>query len=114
MTTPSQGTFPGLLTFLADGSVIALESPSPFQSSMHGTWVENDGGGVAFTFGALFGSEEGKNTGRSKVFGRLQFDPRTASCSGPFKVEVFDAGGQVTFSDRGTLQLTRIEVEPLE
>ena len=36
VTTPHQGSFPALLTFTADGSVIGTESPNPFESSGHG------------------------------------------------------------------------------
>jgi hypothetical protein len=114
VTTPNQGTFPALLTFIADGSVIGAESPNPFESSAHGSWVRNDQGEVAYTFVALFGSQEGKNTGKLKVVGTLQFDADTANWRGPFKIDVFDTSGQVTFADRGTVNLTHITVEPLD
>jgi hypothetical protein len=114
VTTPNQGTFPALLTFIADGSVIGAESPNPFESSAHGSWVRNDQGEVGYTFLALFGSQEGKNTGKLKVVGTLQFDAGTANWSGPFKIDVFDASGQVIAADRGTVSLMRIAVEPLD
>lgn len=114
ISTPDQGTFPALLTFSADGSVIADESPLPFETSGHGNWVMGDDGEVAFTFIALLGSQEGKNSGKIKVVGELQFDVETAGLKGRFKVEVFDTSGQVTFTDRGTHALTRIEIEALD
>jgi hypothetical protein len=113
-TTPDQGTRPGLLTFTADGSVIGVEAPMPFETSGHGNWVMSDDGEVAYTFMALVGSQEGKNTGKIKVVGTLRLDAGTASWRGPFKVELFDASGQVNFTDRGTFSLTRIAVEPLD
>lgn len=114
ITTPDQGTFPALLTFSADGSVIADESPLPFETSGHGNWAMGDDGEVAFTFIALMGSQEGRNTGNIKVVGALQFDGEMAGWKGRFKVEVFDADGQVTFTDRGTHTLTRIPIESLD
>ena len=113
ITTPTQGG-PGLLTFTADGSIIGDESPSPFESTAHGTWVSRGPQDVAYTLVALMGSQEGKNTGKLKVVGTLQFDAGAASWRGPFKIDVFDASGQVTFADRGTFSLTRIAVEPLD
>jgi hypothetical protein len=116
VTTPNQGTFPALLTFTADGSVIGAESPNPFESSAHGSWVRSDQGEVAYTFVALFGSQEGKNTGKLKVVGTLHFDDDgdKARWRGPFKIDVFDASGQVIFTDQGTFSLTRIAVESLD
>jgi hypothetical protein len=112
-STASQGTFPALLTFTDEGSVIADESPSPFESTGHGTWVRSGNREVAYTFVALFGGQEGKNTGKLKVVGTLQFDAGKQRWDGPFKIEVFDASGQVIFTDRGTVRLTRVAVESL-
>ena len=114
VTTATQGTFPALLTFTADGSVIAAEPPGPFESSGHGTWAGRDDGAVAYTFVALFGDQSGKSAGKLKVIGTLQFDAPTASWLGPFRIDVFDASGQVTSADRGTFRLARIAVEPLD
>ena len=111
VTTPSQGTFPALLTFTADGSVLEDESPLPFESSGHGSWVSKGHDQVAYTFIALFGGDQGQNTGRFKVVGTLQFDGRKGGWSGPFKITGFDANGQEDFSDSGTSKLTRIQVE---
>ncbi len=114
VTTPSQGTFPALLTFIGDGSVISDESPNPFESSGHGSWVNRNHGEVAYTFVALFGSEQGVNTGKLKVIGTLQYDSGANGWHGPFQIDIFDASGQVVFTDRGTFSLTRIAVEPLQ
>lgn len=113
-STPTQGAFPVLITFTTDGSVITDESPLPFESSGHGSWVSNTDGEVMYTFLALFGGEDGKNTGKIKVVGTLAFDADTETWSGPFKVEVFDASEQVVFSDLGSFSLTRIQVETLD
>ena len=91
---PGQDHFPGLLTFNSDGTLIASESPSPFESTGHGSWQMSAEGTVAYTFVALFGNAEGKNTGR-------------------LKIEIVDNLGQVTFAERGAFTLIRIGVEPL-
>ena len=114
VTTPSQGTFPALLTFTSDGTVAGAESPGPFESSGHGSWVSRDNGEVAYTFLSLFGSSESKNTGKLKVIGTLQQDGSSSTWHGPFKIEGYDANGGVTFNDRGTFTLTRIEIELLD
>ena len=36
VTMPGQAAFPGLLTFSSDGTLMATESPSPFESTGHG------------------------------------------------------------------------------
>jgi hypothetical protein len=114
ITTLNQGTFPALMTFTSDGSVIAAESPIQFESSGHGNWNNKTSGDVAYTFTALYGSEEGKNTGKLKVVGTLNMDSGKDSWSGPFKIDVFDASGQVIFTDNGTVNLTRIAVETIQ
>ena len=113
ITTPAQGTFPALMTFTADGIVIADESPTEFESAGHGNWKQNDSGEIAYTFVSLYGSEEAANTGKLKVIGTLNPDSGKDSWSGPFQIDVYDASGQVVFSDNGTVNLIRIEVEAL-
>jgi len=115
VTTEVQGsTFPALLTFSRDGGMIADEPPSPFETSGHGNWVSAGRQEVAYTFVSLIGSAEGPLSAKLKVVGTLQYDAGNDSWSGPFKIDVFDAGGQVIFTDHGTFSLTRIAVEPLD
>lgn len=113
-TTPHQGSFPGLFTFTSDGAVIGTESPGPFESPSHGNW-ERRGRDVAYTFLGLFGTAAGAghNAGSLKVVGTLHFDAHSGGWSGPFRIQVFTPAGAVAFSDEGTLQLTRIEIESL-
>jgi hypothetical protein len=112
--SPNQGAFPALVTFTSDGSLIASESPNPFEGTGHGSWLSRGDGEVGYTFVALFGSQEGKNTGKLKVVGTLQLDGGTDSWHGPWKIDVFDESGQVRFTDGGRLKLTRIIVEALD
>ena len=106
-----QTAFPGLLTFNSDGTVMATEPPSAFESTGHGSWQMTAEGTVAYTFVALFGSAEGKNTGRLKVVGTLHNNSTQEGWSGPFKVEMVDHTGQITFAERGAFTLTQIAVE---
>jgi len=93
---------------------MAAEYTLPFEGSGHGSWTTKSSGEVAYTFIALFGSEEGKNTGKLKVVGTLQSDSGKDGWSGPFKIDVFDPNGQVIVTDQGTVSLTRIAVEALQ
>jgi hypothetical protein len=115
VSTPNQGSFPALITFIRDGGLIATESPGPFESPAHGNWLRR-GRDVAFTFLVLFGTPAGAghNSGSAKVVGTLHFDARGDGWSGPFRIQVFDAAGHVLFSDEGTIRLTRIEIEALD
>ncbi|HEU5099432.1 MAG TPA: hypothetical protein VFU22_10455 [Roseiflexaceae bacterium] len=115
VTTVGQGTtFPALLTFNDDGSMLADEPPSPFETSGHGNWLSTGRRAAAFTFISLVGSAEGPLSAKYKVVGALHFDSSSDSWSGPFKIDVADPSGQVVFSDHGTFSLTRIAVERLE
>jgi hypothetical protein len=115
VTTVGQGTtFPALLTFGDDGTMIADEPPSPFETSGHGNWISTGRREVAYTFVALIGSAEGPLSAKLKVVGTLELDADKGTWSGPFKIDVFDPNGNVILSDHGTFSLTRIEVERLD
>jgi hypothetical protein len=114
VSSPSQGTFPALVTFTSDGSVIASESPLPFEGSGHGNWLSRGDGEVGYTFVALFGSQEGNNTGKLKVVGTLRLDAEEEGWHGPWKIDANDESGQERFADRGRLTLRRIRVEELD
>ena len=114
VTTEIQGaTFPALLTFTSDGSVITDEPPSPFETSGHGNWIKTGPGQVAYTFMTLVGSAEGPLSAKYKVVGTLKLGSDKESWSGPFKIDILDPNGQMIFTDHGTFSLTRIAVEPL-
>lgn len=90
------------------------EPPSPFETSGHGNWISTGRRDVAYTFVALIGSAEGPLSVKLKVVGTLRFDSAKDTWNGPFKIDGFDPGGNVIFSDRGTFSLTRIAVERLD
>jgi len=115
VTTKTQNTqFPSLLTFTADGAVLADEPPLPGETTGHGNWVRRSHGEVGFTFVALLADPNGVYTGKLKVSGTLRRDAGKDTWSGPFKITIFDASNQVVLVDTGTFKATRIEVEPLD
>jgi hypothetical protein len=114
VSTPIQGSFPGMIMFSRDGGLIGTESPGPFESPGFGNWVRR-GRDVAFTFAVLFGTPAGAghNSGSAKIVGTLHFDAHTGGWSGPFRIQVFSTTGAVLFTDEGEFHLTRIEIESL-
>jgi hypothetical protein len=113
VTTPDM-TFPGLITFGAEGSVITDRPPVPGETTGHGTWVSRDDGTAAYTFVSLFGDEKGAYFGRTQAVGTLQYDADTDRWQGPFRFDGFNAEGEQDFSVSGTFVLTRIVVESLD
>ncbi|MFL6274060.1 MAG: hypothetical protein ACJ74G_02540 [Blastocatellia bacterium] len=111
--TAAQGQFKALLTFTSDGNVIGDE-PSAFETAAHGNWANIGGSQVAYTFTSLIGGADSQLSGSLKVIGTLRLDAAQDKWSGPFKVEVFDASGNVVFTDRGTFTGTRIQIESLD
>ena len=111
--TPVQGQFKALLTFTSDGNIIGDE-PSAFETAAHGNWVSTKGSEAAYTFTSLLGGADGQFSGSIKVVGTLRLDVGQEKWTGPFKVEVFDASGNVILSDRGTLTGKRIQIESLD
>jgi hypothetical protein len=105
--------FPALLSFGAEGVVIADEPPGPGETSGHGNWITNDDGTVSFTFTALF-SEEGAYSGKLKVVGKLQYNSEADTWQGPFKIDAYDADDKVVGGDTGTFDLARMAVESLD
>jgi hypothetical protein len=111
--TPAQGTLPALISFFSDGIIIGDEANSD-ETSAYGNWVSTGGRGVAYTFTSLIGSPQGVATGSLKVVGTLEYDAGQDTWTGPFKIDVFDTGGNVIFADRGTLTGVRIPIETLD
>jgi hypothetical protein len=98
-----------LATFTAGGGIINTD-PDPNLSTGHGTWVRNGGNQFAVTF-VHFLSDQGAPVGTLKVRSLLQRDSHT-TMSGPFRTDVF-IGGNLVQSVCGTIQATRVMVEPV-
>ena len=113
ISTPVQGTFPAFLSFFSDGIVIGDEANSD-ETTAYGNWASTTGRDVAYTFKSLIGTPQGVTGGSLKVVGTLEYDAGQDTWTGPFKIDVFDAGGNVIFTDQGTLSGTRIQIETLD
>lgn len=114
-TEIQQASFPALISFTSDGIVLADEPPSPFETTGHGNWVAVGPREAAFTFRVLVGGgPDGQLSLSYKVVGKLIYNPRSDTWSGPFKIQVSDPNGNEVFADRGTFEGTRIPVEVLD
>jgi hypothetical protein len=98
-------------TFTSGGGIINSD-PDPNLSTGHGTWVRTGAHQFAVTF-VSFLSDQGVPLGTVKVRAEIQLDTKTDTFSGPFRTDVFIDGNLVQ-SFCGTVQATRINVEPLE
>jgi hypothetical protein len=110
-----QVTFPALITFMSDGTMLTDEPPSPFETSGHGNWIATGPREAAFTFRALVGGgPDGQLSESYRIVGKLQYDAGADNWSGPFKIQGFDPDGNETFAYPGTFTGTRIAVETLD
>ena len=110
-------SFPGLITFSVDGSVLASAQPLGFlaETPAHGKWVCTGPNQAAYTFVALFSNLDGSFAGTSKTVGKLQYDPPTDTWGGTFQFYVFDADGNEFMGYSGIISdATRIAVEILD
>jgi hypothetical protein len=106
-------SFPGLITFNVDGSVLGSAAPMGFiaETPAHGNWVCTGLNQAAYTFVALFSNLDGSFAGTSKTVGKLQYDPRADTWSGPFEFHAFGPSGDEVVSYPGMINATRIAVE---
>ena len=108
--------FVGLGTFTADGGVInttSLSLASPLESPGHSQGVRTGGRTFAVTFMTFNADASGNVVWTSKVRANVTVSDHGDAFTGVFKVDVFDPSGALIISDTGTVQATRISVEPL-
>jgi hypothetical protein len=110
--TPDGGDSIVDIATLTSGGGIINTDPDPNLSTGHGTWVRTTGDEFAVTF-VHFLSDGGAPLGTLKVRAVMQLDRATDTFSGPFRTDVI-IGGEVVQSFCGTVQATRISVEPVE
>ena len=104
-TTRSDGAAPH---FSCNLSGFLAETPA------HGNWVCTGLNQAAYTFVALFSNLDGSFAGTSKTVGKLQYDPRADTWSGPFEFYAFGPTGDEVVSYPGMINATRIAVEMLD
>lgn len=126
VTVTPQGapSFQALKTFDAGGGLIAsaqgdvlLNPPpgvAPVASTAHGAWTRTGKDEFLVTFRQIFYGGDGSFEGGAKIRLTVVLNPADDEWSGPFKVEYFDAVGNVVFSGDGTMLASRIVPEPLE
>jgi hypothetical protein len=111
--SPPQGQpHPGLITFAADGTLLAADLPTTLLfSGGHGAW-EPTGQDAAFTFDILVATETGMPIGTLTLRGTAALGSDKQSLSAAYTVDFADPTGQVVSTGQGSLQGTRIGVEP--
>ena len=105
-------TWPGLMTFFNDGNVFADEVPSPLETSGHGSWVSTGANKGVYTFVFFIGDTQPGKWLEGTVSGEIEYDPKADQWNGPFTITLVDQGGEVAFSDTGTMSGTRITAAP--
>jgi hypothetical protein len=121
------GTQPGppriLVSFTGDGVALrtaplqqaappALGSEKMFISTTHGAWVRMDGGMFGMTWVGFAFDDTGKFLATQRVRVAVHVNDTLDGFSGPFETDFIGADGQVVASTSGTVQGTRIQVEP--
>ncbi len=108
---PDTGAFPGLLIFTGDGCVITSEAPGPYESAGMGSWTAAGPNTVGYTFYYFNGGADNKLTAKGKVVGQVHYDPGQDCWDGPWRIEIADAQGKLTFTTKGPHTGKRIAVE---
>jgi hypothetical protein len=108
--TPTGGEpFQAMATLTPGGGLVETENGSP--GTGQGSWASRGRRRVAVTFQRFEFGTGGEPAGRAVV--RAEVTVRGDTFSGPFKVDVFNAAGDVVFSGQGTATAARFPVQPL-
>ena len=91
----------------------ALGSDKMFISTTHGAWVHNGDGTFGLTFAGFAFDETGKFLAVQHIRVAVQVNDSQDGFSGPFKTDFIGADGQVLASSSGSVEGTRMQVEPL-
>ena len=113
LETPDFGVFPAVLMLTSDGGVIATEAPGPYESAGMGSWTATGPHAADYTFYFLYGGADNRLTSKGKVVGKVLYDPGKDCWDGPWKIEVVDAEGKLTYTTKGTHTAKCIAVESL-
>jgi hypothetical protein len=112
-------TFKALVTLTPGGGiVITFFTPDGAQNNTHGTWVRTGHREVKITSvgispDVVLPSGERVSFVSGKIREEFTFDESGNSYTGVFQNEFFDASGHLVRSGSGTVEGTRITVEPL-
>jgi len=103
-------SFVNLTSFLPGGVVINTSDEGP---AGHGAWMRTADGIYALTIVAPDFDDDGSLEGLVTVRSAVTLGPDDATFTGSFTTEVTDFSGAVLFTYTGTVDATRIVVEPL-
>ncbi len=106
VTPDGESTFPAIVTFTSDGSVIETEAGSP--TTGQGAWRGVGDDRYAFAFTSFIVSPTGEPGGHVVVRSVVTLHGDTAN--GRFTLTVYDAAGEVLQSGSGTATATRYDV----
>jgi hypothetical protein len=116
------GASRSLITLMADGTVIFSDRPvlagdagfpDTFIGTGHGAWEQTGPDTAAATFVFFITDGEGTYLGDVTDSVEITLAADGASWSGPFSSMTTDPGGQLLFIGEGTVEATRIMVQPL-
>lgn len=113
-----------LVSFTADGVALrtaplqqvappALGTDKMFISTTQGTWLRSSDGTFGLTFVGFAFDDSGKFLATQRIRVSVQVNDSQDGFTGPFKTDFIGDNGQVLASSGGTVQGTRILVEPL-
>jgi hypothetical protein len=112
LTLPTGPLNGGLVTFFADGNVVADETGEG-RSSGHGIWVMDKQGQVHFTaVELLWNPADDTYAGRFVISQTLNWDAANGTWSGPSTVTSYNAVGGVDFTGTVPAKFTRIQMAP--
>jgi hypothetical protein len=118
--TPEEGGPPPFriqFTFGADGTVVQSDGgpPNPHNATPgHGAWERTGNYEFTVTYKQLLFDAVGNLETLFKGKVRFKLDPTKMEISGPVKVELSDAQGNVFLKGDGTVKCSKIRVEPLD
>ncbi len=99
----------------AQGDILLDPPPGvpPIATAVHGSWAKTGKRKYLVTFKQIFYGADGSFQGGNKVRNLINLNSNGNQMSGQYQFDYTDANGNVVYSGTGTIQATRIEVEPL-
>jgi hypothetical protein len=108
-----QPSFKTLMTFTEGGGfVVSTQDDLSISASPgYGTWKRTGNRRYALSFKQMLSGANGGLQGEIKVNAKLRLNSSGNQFTGTFQIGIFDTNGNLLFSDSGTLNGSRINVE---
>lgn len=122
VTEAGNPSIPALTTFAADGTLLNSDPPvSPagggapitLDSAGHGVWHQTGPTTADLTFVWLTTDAQGTFLGTGTVSAQVTLGADGNSLQGPFSLTAADPSGKTLFQGGGSVQATRITVQPM-